>query len=157
MFFLLRSPAACPLLSAVLLLSAAAKPFRAPSKVMLWIIGCSGSCDKCRAHRFVRGRAVGAPKAEFCCWEVLLLITSLGAATTANVVGSCIYILVVLSNWHLYESLYPWHLKLVAFSLSPEMSFGWTLLLWAQVLIQGTVPFSGLWCQCSVNLSRLGV
>lgn len=60
----------------------------------------------------------------------------------------------VLSNWSLYEHLYPWHLKLVAFSLSSKVSPGWTVLL-AKVSVQGTVPFWVLlWCQGSMNQSR---
>lgn len=128
MFFLRRSPAAYPLLPAVPSPSAAAEPFPAPPKAMPWSTGCSGSRGKCRAHRFVHDHAVRAAKAEFCCREVVFLITNLGAATRVNIVGSCICILVVLSHWPLYEPLYPWHLKLVVFSLSPELSLGWTLL-----------------------------
>lgn len=65
--------------------------------------------------------------------RILLLGSSVphhqsGSSHQSKFVGSNICILVVLSNWPLYELLYCWHLKLVAAFLPPEMSLGWTHL-----------------------------
>lgn len=49
-----------------------------------------------RAHPVVCVTAAGAAKAEFCCWEVLFLITDLGAATRVTLLGQMYF--EVLSN-----------------------------------------------------------
>lgn len=130
MFILWRSPATRPLLPAAMdPVGCCRDLFCAPERPCPKSIGCSGSCGEWRAQ----GSSLRAWPCGGSNKSGILLSGSLfphhqpGSSHQSKFVGSNTYILVVLSNWPLYEPLYPWHLKLVAFSLSPQMSLGWTL------------------------------
>jgi len=86
-FFLWRSPVPRPLVPAVAEPIGGRRALFCAPKAMPSGVGCSWTRGAAGLIAASRGCAVGAKKAEFCCQEVLFLITSLGAATRENLLG----------------------------------------------------------------------